>query len=195
MPRNLEKHIEEHKILGVSAGGGSGGGDVTGPGSSTLNAPAVFASTTGKVLKNPDTAIDFVGQAITNVGLVDGRNVSTDGAAQDSHFADATIHFTETSISHLNIADIGTNSHAAIDTHIADATLHFTEASIDHVNILNIGSNTHTQIDIHIADTTIHFTEASIDHTAILNIGTNTHAQIDSHMASSVIHGPPGPDT
>jgi len=42
----------------------------------------------------------------------------------DLHMADTSIHFTEGSISHLNIIDIGTNSHATIDTHIADATLH-----------------------------------------------------------------------
>lgn len=43
----------------------------------------------------------------------------------DAHIADATIHFTEASISHLNIQDIGVNSHDQIDTHIADASIHF----------------------------------------------------------------------
>ena len=84
----------------------------------------------------------------------------------NAHTSDATIHFTEASIDHLNIMNIGTNSHADIDTHIADATIHFTEASIDHANILNIGTNTHAQIDTHIADGTIHFTQAAISITA-----------------------------
>ena len=41
-----------------------------------------------------------------------------------AHTGDATIHFTEASISHLNIADNGANSHADIDTHIADGGIH-----------------------------------------------------------------------
>lgn len=47
-----------------------------------------------------------------------------------THVADGTIHFTEASIDHTAILNIGTNSHAAIDTHIADATIHFTQAAI-----------------------------------------------------------------
>lgn len=61
------------------------------------------------------------------------QSVPTEGAVKSyvdaigapAHIADLTLHFTEASISHLNIGDIGTNSHAAIDTHIADGTLHF----------------------------------------------------------------------
>jgi hypothetical protein len=67
---------------------------------------------------------------ITVSGTVDGRDVLADGTAQDSHIADATIHFTEASIDHTAITNIGTNTHAQIDTHIADATIHFTEGSI-----------------------------------------------------------------
>jgi len=84
--------------------------------------------------------------------LVDGRDVSVDGTTQDNHIADTTIHFTEASIDHANIQNIGTNTHAQIDTHIADSSIHFTEASIDHANIQNIGTNSHAQIDTHIAD-------------------------------------------
>ena len=86
-------------------------------------------------------------------GTVDGRDISVDGTTLDSHIADATIHFTEASIDHTNIQNVGTNTHAQIDSHIADANIHFTEASIDHTNIQNIGTNTHAQIDSHIAST------------------------------------------
>jgi hypothetical protein len=91
-----------------------------------------------------------------------GVSITAHAAAFVAHAGDATIHFTEGSIDHAAILNIGVNSHAAIDTHIADATLHFTEASIDHVNILNIGTNSHAAIDTHIADATIHFTQAAI---------------------------------
>lgn len=88
-----------------------------------------------------------------------------------SHISDGTIHFTEGSISHLNIQDIGVNSHATIDaalvtlaSHISDATIHFTEGSIDHLNIQNIGTNSHAAIDAHIASSanphSVTFTQA-----------------------------------
>ena len=108
--------------------------------------------------------------------------------ATAGHVADGTIHFTEGSISHLNIADIGVNSHASVDTHIADATVHFTEGSIDHTAIQNIGANSHAAIDTHIADVTIHFTEGSISHLNIGDIGVNSHAAIDTHIADVTIH-------
>ena len=44
-------------------------------------------------------------------GTVDGRNVATDGTNQDSHIADATLHFTEGSIDHGSIAGLGDNDH------------------------------------------------------------------------------------
>ena len=121
-------------------------------------------------------------------GLVDGIDVAALSSAFVAHAVDATIHFTEASIDHTAIGNIGSNSHAAIDTHIADGTLHFLEGAIDHVNILNIGTNSHAAIDTHIADATLHFTEASIDHTAIQNIGSNSHAAIDTHIADATIH-------
>ncbi len=107
--------------------------------------------------------LDMGGNDVVNVGLVDGRDVSVDGSVQDAHIADGTIHFTEASIDHLNIQNVGTNTHAQIDSHIADGSIHFTEASIDHVNIQNVGTNTHAQIDAHIADGTIHYADAPAD--------------------------------
>lgn len=42
------------------------------------------------------------------------------------HQTDTSIHFTESSIDHLNLLNIGVNSHAIVDSHIADLTLHRT---------------------------------------------------------------------
>lgn len=98
---------------------------------------------------NAGVTIDAV---LIKDGKVSGRDISIDGLSQDTHIADATIHFTEGSIDHLNIQNVGTNSHANIDTHIADNSIHFSETSIDHLNIQNIGINSHADIDNHIID-------------------------------------------
>ncbi len=61
--------------------------------------------------------------------------------------------YLESSISHLNIADVGVYTHTQIDGHIADTTKHFTEASISHLNIQDVGVNSHIAIDSHLANT------------------------------------------
>ena len=173
----------------INPSGGGGSGDVVGPAGATDNAIARYDGATGKLIQDSLVFLSDTGDiSLPAFATVDGRDISIDGAILDAHVTDPTIHFTEASIDHTAILNIGTNSHAAIDTHIADATIHFTEASIDHTAILNIGTNSHAAIDTHIADATIHFTQASIDHTAILNIGTNSHAAIDTHIADATIH-------
>jgi len=51
-------------------------------------------------------------------------------------------------IDHLNIANIGVNSHAQVDTHIADLTLHYAQASIDHGVLAGLGDNDHPQYQL-----------------------------------------------
>ena len=63
---------------------------------------------------------DLAGKSHTDLTDI-GSNTH---AQVDTHIADSTIHFIESSIDHLNIQNIGTNSHAAIDTHIAHNTGH-----------------------------------------------------------------------
>jgi hypothetical protein len=93
-------------------------------------------------------------QILNAVALTDHTTLANIGvnthAQIDTHIADATLHFTQASISitesqisdlqayllnvagqdHTTMANVGTNTHAQIDTHIADASLHFTQASI-----------------------------------------------------------------
>lgn len=123
--------------------------------------------------KNGDLVVrDISARDIVVSGLIDGVDLA-------AHVADGTIHFTEASIDHTAIQNIGTNSHAAIDAHIADGTIHFTEASIDHTAIANIGTNSHAAIDTHIADATIHFTEGSIDHD---NLNAGASPPVAAHV-------------
>lgn len=148
----------QKRILSSSAG--AGGGGVT-----SLNAlDGVLTLTAGDNINIVSAGTDIAISA-------------SDSATVTAHIADSTIHFTEGSIDHTAIQNIGTNSHAAIDTHIADSTIHFTEASIDHTAIQNIGTNSHAAIDTHIADSTIHFTEGSIDHGSIGGLTDDDHTQ------------------
>lgn len=110
----------------------------------------------GLEFSDTDSAIswgEIIGTLSDQTDLQAALDLKTDETDFLSHTGDATIHFTEASINHTAIQNIGTNSHVQIDSHIADTTIHFTEATIDHVNILNIGTNTHSEIDTHISNT------------------------------------------
>ncbi len=113
----------------------------------------VFSSTELKAITGWDDRLveDYL-------SIVDSLRQLAGGSASESdleaHVNDLTIHFTEASIDHLAILNIGVYDHDDIDNHIDDLTIHFTEASIDHENIQNIGVYSHDDIDNHIDDVT-----------------------------------------
>lgn len=77
-------------------------GAVTGPASATDGHVAIFDGTTGKVIKDSGLKLSDITE----------------------HLNDDDIHFTEDSIDHDNIQNIGTYKHAGIDAHIGTQSIH-----------------------------------------------------------------------
>ena len=106
---------------------------VTGPASATDNALARFDLTTGKLLQDSAVTVDDSGN-IATTGTVDGRDVSTDGAALDSHTADtANPHSTD-------LGNLGSGTLAELNALVTDATLddasdNRTDADAVHDNV------------------------------------------------------------
>lgn len=150
--------------------------------------------------------LDMGANDVTNVGFVDGVDVSVLAAAFSSHAADASIHFTEASIDHGNITGLGDDDHTqyllvdgtrAMSGNLDMGTNNITNVgtvdgvtvsthdhsgagqggTVAHASLSGVGTNTHAQIDTHIADATIHFTEGSIDHGSISGLLDDDHTQ------------------
>lgn len=144
-----------------------------------------FSGTVSGVFPTEDghlTTKEYVDDQLYQIPLLSGDLYT--------HTVDSTIHFTEASIDHTAISNIGTNNHDQIDVHLASGQIHFYEDAIDHTNIQNIGTNSHTEIDSHISDSTLHFTEGSIDHGSIGGLTDNDHTQYSLIDGTSAYSAP-----
>ena len=126
---------------------------------------------------------EITGTLSDQTDLQAALDLKTDETDFQAHTGDLTIHFTESSISHLNIQDIGSNSHTQIDSHIADTSIHYAQTAIDHTVIQNIGTNTHAQIDSHISNTSnphgVTAVQVPYDNSSSTLESTNVNTAID----------------
>ena len=81
----------------------------------------------------------------------------------DSHIADGTIHFLESSISHLNISDIGINTHVQIDTHLALVN--------EHIDWTNASDNFFTSGTLDVNGHSAFGATASVSANNIMTVG------------------------
>lgn len=124
-------------------------GDVIGPAGATDEAIARYDGATGKLLQDSLATIDDSGN-IATPGTVDGRDVSVDGAALDSHIADlANPH----AVTFLQAGADPAGAAAAVQ---ANLTLHEADTANPHLtSIANIGSGTLAQLNAAVSDATL----------------------------------------
>ncbi len=154
-------------------------GDVTGPASSTDDAAAVFDGVTGKLLKEPNAAVGYNGQAITNVGNVDGRDVSADGAVLDGHVADLANPHVVTAAQ----AGAAPTFHAAQHQHNGSDEI---ATVTPGANAIPKANGSGDLADGWISQSSVTQHEAAIDHDALTNFDIAQHRVINDAGSSTI---------
>lgn len=181
---------------------GSGGGS-TGTGGAPTDSPYVTWQA------DTDLSNDRIIERGVYVNVTnDGTNltIDLDTAATDSiytplseysgHTGDTSLHYQVGDISHTNITDIGTTTHAQIDAHVTsmtghtgDTSLHYLVGDISHTNITDIGTNTHPQLDLHVDSMTGHTGDLVNPHFVTASqVGSPTIADYTGHTGDLSTH-------
>lgn len=122
----------------------------------------------------------WINQTATEAGITLYSDFTT-------HTGDGTIHFTEGSIDHTAILNIGTNSHTDIDTHIADGSVHYTKDSINLDDLGDVVINTPADNEVISWDTT---TGKFINQTpSEAGLSTATHTHLSTEVMAPYIVG------
>jgi hypothetical protein len=94
--------------------------------------------------------LDFVDGLLTDISsetvdyeaepCMTGTNLDDFYSGYQTHTGDSSIHFTEASIDHTNIQNIGSNTHAQIDSHISNESIHkVVEGATGNINLVSGG--------------------------------------------------------
>ena len=149
--------------------------------------------------------LDMGSNAITNVGLVDGVDVSSHGSRHLPNGVDPlTTAAPSTNVSNSSTNTVGTANSFARSDHTHELTLTIDDISPlttkgdimvrDATNSIRLPVGSNGQIISANSGTSsgvewiTPVDNDTTDHTLLSNIGTNTHAQIDTHIADSDIH-------
>jgi len=121
-------------------------GDQTISGSLTIPAGKTLT-----VTKTPGSTLDAANKTYVDT-LGDTKAALVDFNA---HAASGTVHFTEGSIDHTAITNIGSNTHAQIDTHVGSKT------NPHNTDIDNLGAGTLAELNTAVTDATLDDSSAS----------------------------------
>ncbi|MHA1303624.1 MAG: hypothetical protein ACTSPI_07985 [Candidatus Heimdallarchaeaceae archaeon] len=142
------EHVDHSSLAVTSSGVLSGGGNLTTSQTLSLTHSDIDHNQTTNFVS--DEHVDHSTLSITTSGILSGGgNLTTSQTISLTHSDidhnqltnyTSSEHFTEASIDHTAIQNIGTNSHAVIDTHLTNSSIHFSDLSGFDTDDLTEGS-------------------------------------------------------